>query len=432
MQNKISNQLPFSEKTGPLGERIKRLKQKYVQLWWEADCSFPIFHKTYSQKEQQEIEKEISRMIEKISDYMEHIFPTANDREAALRELVSLMEPHFSKLSNLSGITIDRDYGDGFIQSAKLFVDKIKQFDPVMKLGNVYQAMRNVWIMNSLQIFMDLAVGHSNSIFAYSMLYPYTDNIMDDVSVSFEDKLRMNRNLKQWLEGEFAPYRTDTEKRIYSLIKLIESEFQRPNFPAVFQSLLAIYNAQIRSLIQQMRDTPPYVIDILDISFEKGGTSVLADGYLIKGELNEKQEDFCFGFGAFLQLVDDIQDAIVDKQNSHMTLFSQIAGNYKLDMIANKLFHFISMVVELNLSEPHFRMLKEFIHDNSYLLVMKAIGKNCELYSTDYIRNIETHFPFTFSYMKNLKKKFKKIFSKQKKRTFNLDTVSTILTAFVS
>lgn len=423
MKMNIPNQLPFSDKTGELGCKVIKFKQKYNRLWWEAESSFPKFPKTYSRSDQAEIERELSLFVGKISDYMEQNLPTSKDREESLRAAISESKKYLKNLSDLSGISVDSLYSDGFKRSTKLFIEHVKQFDPSMKFENIYQALRNVWIMNALQLYLNRDIGYSNSIFAYSMLYPYTDNIMDDVSISVEEKLRLNRNLKNWLEGKSCPYSSPIENKIYHLIKLVEGDFPRDMFPGVFQSMLTIYNAQIRSLIQQRQDAPPYVIDILDISLEKGGTSVLADGYLVQGKLNENQEDFCFGFGAFLQFADDVQDVLTDRKNNHMTLFSQIAGNYKLDAVANKLFHFISMVVELHLSDPGFRKLREFIHKNSYLLVMEAIGTNSELYTSDYIEELETHFPLKFSALKKLRKKLKKSFSKQKRRAIHFDTV---------
>jgi hypothetical protein len=213
---------------------------------------------------------------------------------------------------------------------------------------------------------------------------------------------------------------------------MVEQEFPRDKFPRVFQSLLGIYNAQVKSLIQQRGHVPPYVIDIPGISFEKGGTSVLADGFLLKGELDAKQQDFCFGLGTFLQIADDIQDILIDKKNDHMTLFSQTAGKYPLDDLANKMFHYITGIVERGLVDPALTNLKELIHRSYFFHIIEAVGKNRELYTKKYIKELETHFPFRFSYLKKLRKKLDKLLLKQKKKTFKLDVVSVGLMAMAS
>ena len=62
------------------------------------------------------------------------------------------------------------------------FLDEALAFNPSFELGDLYQALRNVWIMNSQQLFRGSPIVYSPSIFAYSMLYPYTDNALDDRS----------------------------------------------------------------------------------------------------------------------------------------------------------------------------------------------------------------------------------------------------------
>lgn len=47
-------------------------------------------------------------------------------------------------------------------------------------------------------------------------------------------------------------------------------------------------------------------LETLTVYLAKGGASVLADGYLVAGKLTKDQEYFLFGYGAYLQLLDDI------------------------------------------------------------------------------------------------------------------------------
>lgn len=278
-----------------------------------------------------------------------------------------------------------------------------------MKPENIYQAMRNVWIMNSLQIFMAKEIDCSNSMFAYSMLYPYSDNINDDATGTIAQKLTINDNFRQWLEGKNPHYHNDNEQKIYLLVKMIEQQFPRSQFAGVFQSLLAIFNAQIKSLIQQQAHSDRDGANILDISLEKGGTSVLADGYLISGTIDANQQDFCFGYGAFLQFADDIQDVDDDSEKGHLTLFSQYAKNNYLDEPANKLFNYMSAVVDSHLSASADQRLRELILKNCYFMVQEAIGKNATFYSQQYIQRIEAHFPFSFSHFKTVKQRLKQI-----------------------
>ena len=412
MEQKLSKDLPLSNKTGNLEEKIIRLKEKYRYLWCKTESKLPEFEKSYTSKKQIEIEAETTKFLDKLAEKHKQQSNNKSHQKISFQEITEQEEQDVEKFCHFAGLYMDKQFADGFRRATKSFVEKVKQFDPDLKPENIYQAMRNVWIMNSLQVLMNLEMDCSNSMFAYSMLYPYSDNINDSVNASIEDKIKMNRNFRNWLEGEDCPYENATEKKIFMLVKMIEKEFDRDQFPGVFQSLLAIYNAQMKSLTQQKHKNNYQKIDILDISLEKGGTSVLADGYLIDGELDARQQDFCFGYGAFLQFADDIQDVSKDKDNGHITLFSQLVGDEYLDATANKLFNYILKVVDLHLSGSAFTRLRELIIQNCFFMVLEAIGKNRHLYSHKYIKEIEPHFPFSFSYFQTAKKRLKSMLLK--------------------
>lgn len=401
-------ELPLSIKTGPMERTVQELKRKYRQLWLGTASTFPEFPKIYSRSEKRRIESETTKFLDELAENQNQQSLAETSRDDIFKE----KEQDIVRFCQLAGLYMDKQFSEGFDRSTKIFMEKAKKFDSTLKPECIYQAMRNIWIMNSLQILMGQEMGCTNSMFAYSMLYPYSDNVNDDVSLTIHDKLKMNHNFRQWLEGENPPYRNENERKVYLLVKMIEKQFSRRRFPGVFQSLLAIFNAQIKSLIQQKGNSYNNGADILDISLEKGGTSVLADGYLLTGMMDDKQEDFCFGYGAFLQFADDIQDVTADGKNGHITLFSQLAGNCYLDEIANKLFNYILKVVDMHLSTSVYQRLRELIIKNCYFMVQEAIGKNLQFYSLKYLRKIEAHFPFSFSYFKATKKRLKNMILK--------------------
>ncbi len=395
----------LSDQLGDLEARIDYLKEQYQQLWLDTEASFPEFEKCYTLNQKLELEWEATEMLDRIAKDQNN---GVKDRDK-LKEVIKNSGNDIERLCGAAGLYVDKKFSDGFDHATKKFLQQVKKFDPQLKPENIYQAMRNIWIMNSLQELMDRDMDCSVPMFAYSMLYPYSDNVNDDAGACLEDKLGMNYNFKQWLEGEAPPYRNETERKIYSLVKMIEKQFDRKKFPGVFQSLLGIFNAQIKSLIQQKQHQADDSADILDISFEKGGTSVLADGYLIQGVLNDQLEDFCFGYGAFLQFADDIQDVDDDLANDHETIFSQLAAHDVLDFQANRLFNFMKKVVDRHLSDSIHQRLRDLILKNCVFMVQEAISKTTQFYSPEYIRAIEQHFPFTFPYFQGVKKRLKKM-----------------------
>lgn len=245
----------MSTQVGELEREIGRYKVFYARLWEDASCDFPILGRTYTRKEQRAIQKELSHCIDSISEKLTRYDP--ENEEEWLRDFVSFFKASTKKTLSLSDLYVDSVFQKGFIDSTRAFVDGVKEFDPHLPIEHVYQALRNVWIMNSLQIYLDVEVGHSAAIFAYSLIYPYTDNFLDDVTLDIERKLAMANRLQLWLEGREAVSEDEPEEKVRSLIRLIEKQFPRENFPGVYQGLLSIFNAQIRSLLQQTEGSPP-------------------------------------------------------------------------------------------------------------------------------------------------------------------------------
>jgi hypothetical protein len=430
MMRKDSNiPLPYSQKVGELEGDIARYKREYLRIWGETSSSPPEMGKIYPIKQQKVIEKELFLFVDQAAAKIDEYPAVKGDQNVWMGDFVTEVREFGRRFLELSELYLDTVLQEDFVRSTQMFVEKAKEFDPEFAIENVYQALRNAWIMNSLQMYLGLDVKFCDSLFAYSMIYPYMDNYLDDVSLSLEEKLRLISKLRDWLEGKPSFPENRNGEKIQSLIKMIEAEYGREKFPGVYQSMLAIFNAQIKSLIQQKGHILPVEVDILDCSFEKGGTSVLADGFLVSGTLSEREADFCFGFGTYLQLADDIQDLVMDQKNKHATIFSLPAGMNSLDNLANKLLNFIERSVDAKLDEnnQNEKALKELIMKNCFLLILEAIGKNRTYYSQRYRQKMERYFPIRFSRLLKLRKKLQKKFLKDRRHVIDLNLASAFL-----
>lgn len=429
MREALNIPLPYSQEVGRLEGDIARYKREYLRIWGETSSDQPEMGKTYSEAQQKTIERELLRFIDHASGRIDAYPSVEEERKAWMAEFVADVKGFSRRFLAMSELSLDTVLQEDYVRSTQIFVEKAKEFDPQLAVENVYQALRNAWIMNSLQMYLGLDVRFSDSLFAYSMIYPYMDNFLDDVSLSLEDKLRLIGKLRDWLEGKASPPESRNGEKILSLIRMIESEYDREKFPGVYQSMLAIFNAQIKSLIQQKGHTLPFEVDILDCSFEKGGTSVLADGFLVSGTLTEKEADFCFGFGTYLQLADDIQDLVLDRKNKHTTIFSYLTGRNSQDDLANKLLNFMAKSVDVKLDEgsQNEKALKDLILRNCALLILEAVGKNKTYYSRKYVCRMETYFPIRFSRLKRLRKKLHNKFLKDSRCVVDLNLASAFL-----
>src|SRR5579863_5417575 len=84
----------------------------------------------------------------------------------------------------------------------------------------------------------------------------------------------------------------------------------------------AIHGAQSAS-VRQMDARGCGDDELLRITCGKGGTSVLADAYLARGELTAEEAEFGFTWGVLLQLGDDLQDVGEDLERGSETLFTR-------------------------------------------------------------------------------------------------------------
>ena len=301
---------------------------------------------------------------------------------------------------------------DNFFATSRRFVRQARRFDPEISGSDVGQALRNVWIVNSLQMLLGLEVALTPAVFAYSMLYPLTDNYLDDPMVSDEQKAALNDNLTLWLEGQTAPPVNAHHEQVRGLVSVIENQFDRQEFDSVFSSLLAIHWAQAGSMRQHDSGQSLDDDELLRISIRKGGASVVADGYLAAGRLDLAEEDFCMGYGAFLQLLDDLQDVQEDLQAGHQTLFTAAAGQGPLDDCVSRLHRFMQSVVEdaRRIQGGQNGPTKNLILRNCIFLLVGAIAENRSLFTRRFRHRIESHWPLGMKSMLGLRRRGMRLF----------------------
>ncbi len=240
------------------------------------------------------------------------------------------------------------------------------------------------------------------AVFGYSMLYPYTDNYLDNPDVPVEAKASFNERLEKRLAGEPVVPANAHERITFRLVDMIESQYERASYPNVFDGLLAIHHAQRKSLCLLDPQIRLSEADVLEISFEKGGASVLADGYLVSGSLTESQGESLFGYGVYLQLVDDLQDVQDDSHAGLLTVFSQVSGRVPLDRLTSRTCHFGTTVMDRLHSFGGYD-LSSFVDLMNRTIVMQLIeaaGLADELHSESYVRKLEAYSPFHFSCVK--------------------------------
>jgi hypothetical protein len=296
--------------------------------------------------------------------------------------------------------------GDGFSAIGTQMVRRARAFDPGVPITDVLQASRNAWTACGLEMLFGQAMNLTPSIFAYSMMYPYSDNYLDDPEVPAGEKRGFNVRFRRRLGGEACQAANRHERILWRLVGMVEGQYERAAYPAVFAGLLLIQKAQEESLALLRKGN----VDVLRLSFAKGGASVLADGYLAAGTLTPEQARFAFFWGVLLQLGDDLQDIREDRANGLRTLFSQAGQPGTLDRVTSRTLHFGRRVMGLmhGLPDTGCPALRQLIQRSSLSLIIRSAGEAADLYSRDYLERLESASPFRFSFLNERRKQFEK------------------------
>jgi hypothetical protein len=384
-----------------LRRNVSLLVNSFSEQWQNASGEFPRFGERYSREHQLQAEADVRRKLladmPSQTDASVNSFPHMQRLKASMRGFVV---HSFAPEDREEAAEMLRQFsrtGDEFVREAG-------EFDPDLHPVDIFQALRNLWIMNSLQVAFALPVSLNRSGFAYSLLYPYTDNYLDDPTAPESEKKAFNRNLARRLAGHQGSVASQFAAKVSALVEMIESEYPRISYPGVYESLLAIHRAQEKSILQNASRVCCTEDEILHISVEKGGTSVLADAYIAKGCLSLEEVQFAFGYGVFLQLMDDLQDVTEDLDNGYRTISTLSARKGSLDRVANRLVAFLYKVLDSAFlcPLPRTALLTELIRKSCRGLILESIALRPELYSNDYVESVEQHSLLRFGFIRDI------------------------------
>ncbi|MGO0900852.1 flagellar protein FliS [Clostridioides difficile] len=383
--------------------------KKCEDTWNNSSVELSENIETYSKNSQKKSEKELDKLIDTLSTHLKKYPSDFVLRRMWVKKGEVFLQNTLEKDNIFKLEKMDVEDRKKFLGITKQFIRDARKFDDDLPISDIMQAMRNVWISNALQLLFDKEVYYSKANFAYSMLYPYTDNYLDNTNINEIDKVLFNNWLEKRLLGEQIKPNNYHESKVSQMIDYIESVYPREKFKEVYESLLLIFKSQVKSLKQQDRKSNLCEEELLSISIEKGGSSVLVDGYLISGLMTKEEIEFCIGYGFLLQVSDDLQDIKEDLKFNHETVMTETIKNGTLDKITNKLINFTIELIDgfkiNNKNESVITMIK----NDCLMLILFSVVYNAEFFSKEYIKEIEKFIPYTISYSLEIKEKFKNV-----------------------
>ncbi len=421
LQTLAAYQVPAPE----ISEVVQRLVGQYTGLWWQTSTARPDLSRSYSIREQIDNEKQVEAFLDTLIKELKSQSTRSTLPGSGRTNLGESIRQRFTasgiqlahSVLGLEDSQIDVILSNGFIEQSEAFSRMARDFDPAISADDIYQASRNVWTMNFFQLLLGLPVQITPSIFAFSMLYPYSDNYLDDPSIPFETKLSFNERFRRRINGERVTPANPQEAIISDLVGMIETQYDRAQYPRVFDSLLALHLAQAKSIkllrgdrTSSHRDSSPYEIDVLGICFEKGGISGLADGYLVAGNLTEEQQASTFFYGIFTQLIDDLEDVKSDLEAGLTTVFSGTARHWSLEAVTNRTLHFGDELIKSMscFTAPVRQPFCELVQLCLPVYIITSVGGARKYYPREYVREMETHMPVRLSFLDRQRKKLEK------------------------
>ncbi|HSO88430.1 MAG TPA: class 1 isoprenoid biosynthesis enzyme [Draconibacterium sp.] len=379
----------------------------FINIWEKSPAHFPVFNRVYTDNEQ--IEREYN--FEQIQLKLKSLQSRSNIKKLKNSNPESKFFPVFrsflKSIFDFEEAHLEIILSEQFRGVSKDFFYQAREFGPELTPENIYQGLRNVWIMNGLQLMMNLPVEITPSVFAYSMIYPYSDNLLDDPNISGKEKQEFSVRFNRRLHGETITPFSHTEAQLFQLVGMFEEQFNRIGFPEVYQSLYAIQKGQTDSL-KLLKSDRLTENEIRRVCFEKGGASVLADGYLVAGKLTKQQEQALFGYGIYLQLLDDIQDMKEDAEANTNTMCTSLRNN-NLGEFVNRTVHFGRVALEEMkcFEAPNVDVFLNLMNRSIETMAIESVGLNETGFSKDYLAEMERFSPLHYDFVRQKKSQSK-------------------------
>jgi hypothetical protein len=383
---------------------IPALVQGCVERWWQCPTTLPDLGRRYTPSEQSAREARLSQLADGLGAVLDRPPQTLPAQRATQQRFVAEASAMAQFALGFEETEMARMRLPEFAEVMSEFARQARRFDPRLSAADIFQAGRNVLSANLLQLLLGRPIALTPAIFAYSLLYPYSDNVLDDPALSPAAKQEFNQRFRRRLAGQPLVASNKREEAVDRLVALVEGQYDRAKNPQVFASLLSIHSAQTRSLELMQRGAAPYEVDLLGVTFDKGGASVLADAYLAAGDLTAGEVTFAFELGAFLQLVDDLEDVESDLAAGRLSVYALAARHWRLDALTNRSLHFGAGVLAGldRMTSPAAAGCRNFLQRGLSQSLILSAGRARARYSRGYERELEAHAPFRFGFVDRL------------------------------
>ena len=179
---------------------------RLLEWWRQADPAPPAFLRSYPAREQARREAHLDRYLEAVEAEL-RAAPRSRPWQAAAEERLTAAFCRFAREAlDFEDRHLDLLLAGGFTETGREFARAARLFDPSMGASDVFQASRNVWTTNGLQVLLGLPARLTPAIFAYSCSTPVPTTPSITQAFQQADKLRIQPALgRAWREGRLRP-----------------------------------------------------------------------------------------------------------------------------------------------------------------------------------------------------------------------------------
>lgn len=380
-------------------QRILAYLEEYVISMWNRQEPHPFtqqdweacFLKEFSEREKNENEAVLNEFLKK----------TKHNRFDFEGFLAS---EGFLHIEQYMGKELFQDY----LINICLFLKRTKEFDSNLSVAQIWQALRNYYIYGMITAMVCEKQTFHEAIMSFSLLYPYTDNYIDNPDISEKEKKAFNHMIYKTLCGEDISVTDDLQQKTKQCLISCLNYRNGSKFQEASELLLLMLDAQAESTEFMGTLSESDKIDwdkVLNMLAYKGGMSVLIDYFYSVPDMKENAIIFYLQFGLILQLADDIQDIQEDRESDMKTLYSQVDNVWQREQNLFRLMRFTMDVFQQYNSENE--QIRRFMLRNCMLLYEFAVLRSEEFFSEKLINEMEPYLPFHKDYARKLGQEFR-------------------------
>jgi hypothetical protein len=163
-----------------------------VEQWERSAGAWAGSAPVYSVGEQRHREKAYDRALDEVRRTCRKRVPDAEER------LTGSFAQFGAEALDLGPDAIDL-LTTGFLPIGKQLARWAHRFDPSLSQTDITQAARNAWTACGMQPLFGASLRLTPPLLGYSLLYPYTDNYLDQRAVSREAKVRFHHRFRERL-----------------------------------------------------------------------------------------------------------------------------------------------------------------------------------------------------------------------------------------